>query len=244
MPRDADATAGTPVRSGFQGAATVGVASSLLPFQRRFVRALDSGNYNRLVLSCPRGNGKSWLASRLILRALTPGDSLFVPGYESALFAPSLGQARIVSKFVRRAVGDNPDYRFLDSAQRIGITHTPSNTRVIAIGSSGSSAMGLGADTVLAICDEPGSLEPNSLLPAALNTSLGKPRDADKPPMRIVYIGTVAPARGQWWPELVAAGTRGKTFVLSLARATSTCASRRSQSTTCWYRHRARRCGS
>ena len=206
---------GTPVRPESEGRPTVGVECclpALLPFQARFVRALDSGRYNRLILSVPRGNGKSWLGAILAVRTLTPGDPLHTPGFETILCSQSLEQSRIITKFCRRMLDGNADYRFTDSAQRVGICHVPSNTRVRALGSSGNTAMGIGADTMLAICDEPGAWEPNSLLADAIDTSLGKVGAR----MRVAYIGTIAPSRGQWWGELVESGTGGKTYVQAL----------------------------
>ena len=41
----------------------------------------------------------------------------------------------------------------------VRITHIPTGTKIRAIGSNGATALGLGADTMLAICDEPGSWE-------------------------------------------------------------------------------------
>ena len=182
-------------------------------FQRRFVRAVESDKYDRLALSVPRGNGKSWLAGALCVRAMTPGDRLFAPGCESVLLAASLEQARIVFRFIRLALEDIPSYRFQDSAARVGVVHVPTNTRIRALGSNGKTAMGLGADTALAICDEPGCWETvgGQLLADAVDTALGKVGSV----MRVVYIGTVAPAlAGGWWPAMIKAGTSraGRTF--------------------------------
>ena len=49
-------------------------------FQRRFVRAALRPEVDTAALSLPRGNGKSWLAARLLTRCLTPGDGLHVAG--------------------------------------------------------------------------------------------------------------------------------------------------------------------
>lgn len=190
-------------------------ADLLRPFQRRFVKAVENPHYRRLALTTARGNGKSALSAYLITRSLTPGDVLFHAGDESVLFSRSFEQCRIIFKFVRRALDADADYRFLDSGNRIGVTHLPSNTRVRAIGSSGKTAMGLGADTVLAILDEPGALDVagGELLSDAIDTSLGKPGSN----MRAIYVGTLAPAGPKnWWPQLVKRGTRGRTYVQAL----------------------------
>ena len=191
-----------------------GAAPALRPFQRRFLKAVTCGRYDRCALSLPRGNGKSWLAAVLGAAALSPGDPLFVPGNETVLCAASLEQARIVFRFIRRRLEHDSDYRFQDSANRIGIVHTPSATRIRALGSNGKTAMGLGADTTLVIADEPGAWETTGgeLLADAIDTALGKPGAV----MRAVYIGTVAPAQRGWWPELIDAGTEGQTYVQAL----------------------------
>ena len=54
-------------------------AGGLLPFQAAFVAAVCRKEQPPEIaaLSCPRGNGKSWLAAKLVARSLTPGDPLF-----------------------------------------------------------------------------------------------------------------------------------------------------------------------
>ena len=186
----------------------------LRPFQRRFVRAVESGRYDQLAASWPRGNGKSWLAAYLVFRAMTPGDGLFIRGAESVLLAASLEQCRIVFRFVRDWIGEDRSYRFQDSASRVGLVHKPTNTKVRALGSNGKTAMGLGADTAFAICDEPGSWEDSGgqLLADAIDTSLGKPGSR----MVAIYIGTIAPVTRGWWVDLIDTGTVGRTYVQAL----------------------------
>ena len=104
-------------------------------------------------------------------------------------------------------------YRFLDNATRVAITHKETGTRLRVIGSNGKTAMGL-VNTPWAICDEPGAWEirGGQLLNDALTTAQGKPGS----PLRIVYIGTLAPAMGGWWHELVERGSYGTTYVQTL----------------------------
>ena len=164
-------------------------------------------------LSLPRGNGKSWLAGYLAARVLTPTDGLFQVGKESVLLAASIEQSRIVYKFVRDELEPTGEYRFLDSATRIGITHKATNTRLRVISSSGKSAMGL-VNTPIAIADEPGSWQTvgGELMFDALMTAQGKPNS----PLKIVIIGTIAPSDRGWWPEMVQRGSHGSTFVQKL----------------------------
>ena len=184
----------------------------LRAFQNQFVKAATAPGINRAVLSLPRGNGKSWLAGYLVSRILTPGD-LMVAGTESVLCAASLEQARIVFRFARQMLEPTGEYRFLDSHTRIGITHVSTNTRLRVIGSNGKTAMGL-VDCPWAICDEPGAWEINGgqTLNDAIETALGKPGS----PMRVLYIGTLAPSatgQGHWWYDLVNGGGDSETAV-------------------------------
>ena len=185
----------------------------LRPFQRRFLRGALAPGISTAALSLPRGNGKSWLAGHMVARILDPTDSLFRPGTESVLCASNVEQARIVFRFARETLEPTGEYRFLDSVSRIGITHKATNTRLRVISSSGKSAMGL-VGCPWAICDEPGSWEVNGgqLMWDALATARGKPGS----PLKILLIGTLAPALAGWWHDLVSDGTGGSTYVQAL----------------------------
>ena len=185
----------------------------LRPFQRTFIRHATAPGIDTAALSLPRGNGKSWLAGHLLTRVMDPADELFRPGTESVLCAASIEQARIVFRFARSVLEPTGEYRFLDSNTRIGITHKSTNTRLRVIGSNGKTAMGL-VNTPWAICDEPGAWETNggTLLADAIFGAMGKPNS----PLRTVFIGTLAPATGGWWHDLIADGSRGSTYVQAL----------------------------
>ena len=105
-------------------------------------RALGPG-VDTVCLSIPRGNGKSTLAAHVLTRCLTPGDPLHVPAAEYLLCAASIEQARIVFRFVQADLEPTGEYRFLDSATRIGITHAASNTRLRVLSSNANTAMGI-----------------------------------------------------------------------------------------------------
>ena len=182
-------------------------------FQRQFIRGVTGPGIDTAALSIPRGNGKSWLAAQLVVRVLTPGDPLYVQGAESVLCAASIEQARIVFRFARAALEPLGEYRFLDSSTRCAITHKVTNTRLRVVGSKGKTAMGL-VNCPVAICDEPGSWETigGQLMHDAIQTAQGKPGS----PLRAIYIGTLAPAMGGWWPELIAGGSGGSTYVQAL----------------------------
>ena len=187
-------------------------------FQTDFIRRALDPAVKIAVLSTPRGNGKSFLAAHLITRALTPGDALFQAGKEIVQCAGSIDQARAVFGFVRAALEtDYPgEYRWIDSVTRLGATHKASNTKLRIISSNGKTAMGL-VGVGLAVADEPGSWElaGGLLMWDALTGALGKPGS----PMRIIVIGTLAPAAtgaGHWYWDLVHDGTKGSTYVQAI----------------------------
>ena len=184
-------------------------------FQDEFIRRAMAPGIDIAALSTPRGNGKSFLAGHLLTRCLTPGDDLFVNGQTVIQCAGSLDQARIVYNFVRQALEPLGEYRFIDSATRMGITHLPSNSKLRVISSSGRTAMGI-VGVPLAVADEPGSWEiaGGELLWTALTGAQGKPGS----PLKIIVIGTLAPAAtgaGHWWWDLIHDGTKGSTYVMA-----------------------------
>ena len=187
--------------------------TTLRPFQRRFLRGALAPGIDTAAASLPRGNGKSFLAAHLLTRCLTPGDPLHKPGSEYLLCAASIEQARIVFRFVRASLETRGGYRFLDSFTRIGITHLATNTRLRVLSSNGKTAMGI-VGCPLLVSDEPGSWETvgGELMHDAIQTAQGKPGS----PLRVIYIGTLAPASSGWWHDLIADGSHGSTYVQSL----------------------------
>lgn len=184
-----------------------------LPFQKRFLKAAHGPNVRTAALSLPRGNGKSALAGDLVRQLLTPVDPLFREGTESVLVAASIEQARIVFRFARADLESSPEYRFLDSHTRIGICHVPTNTRLRVIASNGRTAMGL-VNCPWAICDEPGAWQTvgGELVWDAIQTAQGKPGS----PLKVLLIGTIAPASAGWWPDMVADGSKRSVHVTAL----------------------------
>ena len=185
----------------------------LRPFQKRFIQSAFRKNIDTAVLSIARGNGKSYLAGHLLARCLTPGDPLHQAGKEYVLVASSLEQARIVFGFVRSEFEGREGYRFLDSVTRIGIAHKASNTRLRVLSSKAKSAFGL-VNVPLLILDEPGALETvgGTLLSDAIFSAQGKPNSS----MRVILIGTLAPASSGWWHDLVKAGSTRTSYVQAL----------------------------
>ena len=187
----------------------------LKPFQRRFLRRALSQSVRTSALSLPRGEGKSTLAAYILERCMTPGDRLFEAGAEYLLCAASIEQARSAYRPIRTELEPTGDYIFLDSQQRLGITHTPTNTKLRVMSSNGKTAFGIVGSPLL-VADEPGAWEVvgGGLMHDAIQTAQGKPLSS----LRVIYIGTLAPlgAPGHWWYEMVDAGTQGSTYVQSL----------------------------
>ena len=116
--------------------------------------------------------------------------------------------------FIRRDLEPTGEYRFIDSVTRLGITHKSSNTRLRVISSNGKTAMGL-VNVGIAVADEPGSWQINSLMWDALTGALGKPGSK----LKIIVIGTLAPAAtgsGHWWYDLIHDGSKRSTYVMAL----------------------------
>ena len=170
------------------------VAHTPRAFQKRFIREALAPGIDTAVLSTPRGQGKNWLAGLLIASALTPRRRLFVRGAENILTAGSLDQARICFRFARQMLGES-NYRYQDSAQRIGILHTKSGTRLRVMSSDAKKAMGI-VGARLVVADEPGAwtLLGGQAMFDSIQTAVGKNR------MTVVYLGTIAPdPDGNWW---------------------------------------------
>ena len=183
----------------------------LRPFQKRFLKGALAPNIKRAALSLSRGNGKSTLAAYILQRCLTPGDSLFQAGAEYLLLSGSLDQARQVFNPLVATL-DEREYRFTTSTTRLGVFHKPTGTTLRVVSSKGKTAFGLGANNPICIADEPGVWEVNSLMDTALDTALGKPGSD----MRVLYIGTLAPATSGFWHDMIADGTHGSVYVQAI----------------------------
>ena len=179
-------------------------------FQSEFIERATAPGIDTACFSAPRGSGKSFLGAHLVKRSMIPGDSLFHAGKESVLTAASLEQARIVYNFIRADLEPLGGYRFIDSFNRIGILHKATNTRVRVLSSNAKGSFGL-VNVPLVVGDEPGAWQTRSgqLLFDSLTTAQGKVGS----PLKLILIGTLAPAEHGWWHDLVDGGSRGSTYV-------------------------------
>ena len=184
----------------------------LRPFQKRFVARVLSPGVRRAALSIARGNGKSWLGAYLAAEALRPGGKLFRAGDENVLLSGSFDQARYVFRFAKGLLGE-AGYVYADNKQRMEIRHKATGTRLIVKSSRARGAFGI-VGARIALADEPGSWDVagGELMADALDTALGKPHSD----LIVIYIGTLAPSMSGWWPDLIAAGSVGSTYVQAL----------------------------
>ena len=184
----------------------------LRPFQKEFIRAVQSDKYDICALSVPRGNGKSFLSAQLLLPYLKPDSKVFNPNKELGLVATSIKQASIVYRFLREELGEE-DSAYSDAANRLGVKHKDSNVRLEVYSSDPKRAMGI-VGVSLIVADEPGAWEVNAgaFMYEALSTALGKPGS----PLNLVFCGTLAPAHAGWWRDLCERGTVPGTFVKML----------------------------
>ncbi len=205
MPRYSKRDNGAPERSEAANSVFLPDFPPLLPVQKRILRDVHSGKWLEVLFSAPRGNGKSWIAGRAVADVIWPGSPYYEKGKECVFIARTFKQARLAWKFVHDWLEPTDEFSWQDSANQIGVKHKRDGTEARVISSKAASALGLGADQSLIIADEPGSWEPREgeAMQEALRESLGKPGST----CRVFWAGTVAPAKGAWWPEMVATGT-------------------------------------
>ena len=187
--------------------------TKLRGFQKDFIRHVMDPTIDTAALSLPRGNGKSFLAGHVLSRCLTPGDRLNKPGAEYILGAASLEQARMTYQFIRAALEPSGEYRWNESTTRLGAVHKATHTRLRAISSNAKSSFGI-VGVGMAVLDEPGALDAvgGTMLADSLLTAQGKPGSD----LKVVMIGTLAPATGGWWHDLIADGSHHSTYVQAL----------------------------
>ena len=177
-----------------------------------------------VVLSTPRGNGKTFLLGRLLAGSLTPGGPHFRPAGRSMLYAGSRSQALLTLDATLDALGFTAHehtgrkcgcgYIVAMSPSDTRLTHRASGAALIVRGTNARAALGLGANSPLVVVDEPAAIAENSgqLLYDAIRTSQGKA------PMTAVYVGTRAPAQdGSWWRTLADSESTDSRFVTRFA---------------------------
>ena len=190
---------------------------NLRAFQRRFLAGALAPGIRTSCLSLPRAQGKTTLAAMLAYRVVNPRSSLFRSGTESHLVSSSLGQSRRTAfRMLKALVESRPDaesYRISENRNDCAVTHLPTGTRISVLAPKAATAQGLvGCPWVF--LDEPGSFDTlgGFAMYEAVASAQGKPLS----PLRSMYIGTLAPQKGDWWPSLVRSGSSDSRFVTCL----------------------------
>ena len=185
----------------------------VLRFHADWIRSTFQPDIEVSALSVPRGSAKTFTGARILQLGLSSDSPLFEAGIEVLGVSASLEQSRIMLSFLRQFIADaglEDDYRWLDSGQRLGVTHKETGTKLRILSSSGKRAMGL-ANFSIILADEPASWQARdgAVMYDALRQSLGK-----RSGQRLILIGTRAPAEdGSWWPSLLDAGSGPGTHV-------------------------------
>ena len=186
----------------------------LLSWQQKAVKAVEDVIKPIVVISIPRSNGKTWLAARLAVRCLTPGDRLFEPASESVLVSASRQQAGFVTRYKRKMLAGNDDYRFATAPSGPGsVTHKPSGTLIKTFSASPKFTQGI-AHARICICDECGSWIGANGMAAweSIEGALGKG------PLTILAVSTITPSPpGSWWHDLALGEERDDVYRYTLS---------------------------
>ncbi len=177
----------------------------LKPFQRRLLDVAYSGDYRILAWSMPRGAGKSYLAARFIRDLIDPTSKHYVgPGREVVMMAASQKQARVLWTYLCRWLDDGVTFKSGKATNNLCVHNPATETGAWIYSSNAKTTFGLvGVPWVIA--DEPGAWEVagGKMMQDAIETSMGKLGSS----LRVLYIGTRAPAKHGWWIDLLDGGT-------------------------------------
>ncbi len=149
-----------------------------------------------------RGNGKTLVSSTVACAALDPDGPLFIPRGEINVVASSLSQATIAFEFthdmMKPVIERNPKHWSIrNSTQSVRITHLPTRTTLIALGSDARRAHGRAPHLIIA--DEPAKwIKGGREMYVALDTSLGKQTFGC-----LLAIGTKPDTSDHWFSELL-----------------------------------------
>ncbi len=179
----------------------------ILDWQKELIEAVAT--HTEILLSMPRGNGKTTVVASLATSALNPKGALFVPRGQIVLVASSLKQATIAFNHIKFFMWDEfyddngkerkGIWRIIDNTHEKSIEHRPTGTKLQAIGSDSDRAHGLAPSFILA--DEPSRYKrQGESLIVALVTGMIK---QDNPKM--VVIGTQSDTPDHWFNKMLSA---------------------------------------
>lgn len=187
----------------------------LLPFQKEIIDEVHNGASPEVLFSAGRGNGKTFISAQIVADFIWEDSPHYQKGKEVIVVAGNLSQASILFAELQW-LRESDKYAFSDSINNKQIIHKEHRTICRVVSSKASGALGLGANHSLIVADEAGGWEEKEgeLMQEALLGALGKPGSS----MKILWIGTIAPAKGAWWERKVADGTteRCKAFVYAI----------------------------
>ena len=186
----------------------------LRAFQRRFVASALSPHVDTAAISMPRGNGKSYLCSHIVSRALNPSDPIYEEGREVVLVSASLAQARFCFRFVKAALQPLGLYKWHASTTAVGARSPSTGTELRCLSSNPKTILGL-VGVSYCVIDEPAAFEVagGEALWDSVATAMGKPNSR----LRVLLAGTRAPSRpNSWWLSLLDRGSHDSTFVQQL----------------------------
>ena len=184
----------------------VGRPFVVLDWQREIIEALGSNRY--FAFSMARGGGKSTFTAALACCAIRPDGPLFVPRGEVLLVASALKQADVVFKHIIHFMRSDlfmkdgrpvprTKWRIADNHHDKMLTHAPTGTLLLALGSDNKRAHGRAPH--LTILDEPAQWEGGGeSLYNALRTGMGKQINP-----KLFVIGTQAEEPTHWFQKML-----------------------------------------
>ncbi len=183
-----------------------GQTLSVLDWEETFIRNALAPEVHSAALTVARGAGKTSVVSAMACAFLE--GPLRVQRGSMVVVASSFSQARIVFDHVLATLGlstmtpqDRKVWRIQDSANSALIEHRESGAKLKCIGSDPKRAHGLAPSIIM--CDEPAQWPEATAekMVAALQTSLGKQRDA-----KIIFFGTRPATEDHFFERLLAGG--------------------------------------
>lgn len=183
----------------------LGEPFQILDWQDELLQAVP--RHSEILLTMPRGNGKTTITSAIARSALRPGGALFVPRGQIVLAASSLKQAAIAFNHIKFFMQDDlydedgkerkDTWRIKDNSQVMSIEHRKTGTKLITIGSDSDRSHGLGPSVILA--DEPSrwKRQGESLI-VSLMTAMVKQSNP-----KLFIIGTKPADPSHWFSKML-----------------------------------------
>ena len=173
---------------------------TVLPWQKDWIRGSFAPEIETSYLSVGRGNGKTCIASALVVCTLMPDAPLFLARGLTVCVASSFQQSRILFEHVLAFLGDEVEnkkkWRVIDSPQQAMIEFRETKTRFRCYSSDFKRIHGIAPSMI--ICDEPAQWPENSgeKMVSGLRTSGFKQER-----FLMISIGTRPVSRFHWFSK-------------------------------------------